>query len=911
MLSRLKTALRSLLRRSQVELELDEELRGHIERQTEQNIRSGMNTEEARSAARRAFGGVEQAKERSRDARGVRWLEDITRDLRYGVRMLMKTPGVTLIAIFTLAMGIGVNTAIFSIINTAFFRPLPVPESDRIVWIQEYHIASWSDYIALRDRSAMFSQLALYSDRALLLKVGDTREKVVCEFVTGNYFDLLGIQPAMGRTFLPEEDRAPGTHPVAVISHRLWQRHLGADPNVIGKSLTLGNEPLTVIGVAPADSVSAFATSNPDIWTPVMMTPRLYPKNHPFLYPDDGFGRLIGKLKPGASLAQAQAAVNTVAAAENQARRARTTAGQEVFLMEPTLTPARGIKTFMDPINHDRLMLSFALVISAVALVLFISCANVANLLLARAVARRKEITLRRALGASRIRVMRQLLTESVLLSLLGGAAGLLLADWCIGVLKTLLPESPPMSTLLWAAHNQNPVDFRILSFTFLLSILSGLVFGMAPALNITKVDLTPNLKDISAAPVIKNRLFSLRNLLVIAQVAVSIVLLICAGLLIRTLRNTQNTDPGIPMDHRFSMSVEFDEKRYDKKLARLFTQQLLERVRSLPEVRSASVGGIPLHNAGGYTEYFSVEGEPELSINQLAPHSLDSDLPTNRHSTWVGRVDTGYFETMGIPLLQGRDFNNRDVEANPPVIIVNETLARRISPDGKPVGKRIRVLGEAELVEVIGVAKNIKYFRLSERPIHYAYRHWRQLNLNYGGAGLCVLTSGEPGALAKRLQDVVSSLDPNLAPINIGTLEENTRNHIAPARLFAFLSGTFGLLALGLTTVGIYGLMGYTVSGRAREIGIRMALGAYKTDVMKMIILEALILVLIGIGIGVITSIAVNTALKSLLFGVAVADPLTYILTSLLLILVTLLACWVPARRAARVDPMVALRIE
>ena len=908
MLSKLRTRLRALLRKSEMESELDEELRYHIEQQIDQNIRLGMNPEEARDAALKAFGGVEQAKERSRDARGVRWLEELWQDLRYGARLLLKNPGFTLIAVVTLAMGIGVNTAIFSIINTAFFRPLRAPESDRIVWIQS-HTASWSDYIALRDRSSVFSQLALNGGRELLLKVGDKSEKADCEFVTGNYFDLLGIRPAIGRTFLPEEDRTPGTHPVAVISHSLWQRRFGADPNVIGKSLTLGDEPLTIVGVTPAD-----ATSNPDLWAPMMMTPRLYPKNHPFLNPDVEFGSLIGKLKSGVSLAQAQAAVNTVAAAENEARRARTTAAHEVSLMEPTLTPARGIRGFMHPRNRERVIFSFALVISAVALVLFISCANIANLLLARAVTRRKEITLRRALGASRIRVMRQLLSESVMLSLLGGAAGLLLADWCIGVLKTLLPISPPISTLLWAAHNQNSVDFRILSFTFLVSLLSGLIFGLAPALNITKVDLTPNLKDMSAAPVIKNRRFSLRNILVIAQVAVSIVLLICAGQLIRTLRHTRNTDPGIPTANRFSMSVVFDEKRYDNKLGRLFTQQLLERVRSLPEVRSASVGGIPLSSAGGYTEYFYVEGEPKPSADQLAPQSpLDNDLRINRHSAWVGCIDTGYFETLGFPLLKGRDFNDRDIEGNPPVIIVNETLARRISPDGKPLGKRINVLGwkGTESVEVVGVVKDIKYLRLSEKPIQYAYRPWRQLNLYSGWVDICVRTSEEPGDLAKRLQEVVNSLDPNLQPIGIATLEENMRNQIAPARVFAVLSGALGLLALGLTTVGIYGLMGYTVSGRTREIGIRMALGAYRNDVVKMILLESLILVLIGVGIGAIISIAVNTALQSLLFGVTATDPLTYFLTSLLLILITLLACWVPARRAASVDPMVALRIE
>jgi putative ABC transport system permease protein len=914
MLSRLNSALRALLRRSHAESELDEELRYHIEQQTEQNIRLGMNPEEARLAALKSFGGVEQAKELSRDARGVRWLEGLWRDLRYGARLILKNPGFTAVAAITLAMGIGANTAIFSFINTVFFLPLPAPDSDRIVWIQNSHTTpSWSDYIALRDRSGAFSQLALYNARTLLLKEGDTREKAVCEFVTGNYFEMLGIQPAMGRTFLPEEDRAPGTHPVVVISHRLWKNRFGADPNIIGRSLTLGNEPMTVIGVAPDNVVVAFATSNPDLWAPVMMTPRLYPKNNPFLYPDDGFGRLIGKLKPGADLAQAQAAVNTIASAENEARRARTKPGQEVFLLEPTLALARGIGIFLDPIDRERLTLSFAIVISAVFLVLFISCANVANLLLARAVARRKEITLRRALGASRIRIARQLLTESVLLSLLGGAAGLLLAHWIIAALKPLLSYSPSMSTLLWAAQNQTPVDFRVLSFTFLISILSGIIFGIAPALNITKVDLTSNLKDISAAPALKNRFFSLRNLLVFAQVSVSIALLICAGLLIRTLRNTQDTDPGFQMANRFSVNVQFDDQRYGNKAGRLFIQRLLERTRSLPGVRSASLGGAPLVAYGGYTEYFSVEGEPEPSLDQLAPQPMnDGEFPANRHSAWVGIVDTDYFETLGIPLLKGRDFNGRDIEGNPSVIIVNETLARRISPDGNAVGKRIKVMGQEGLVKVVGIAKNIKYFRLWEKPMNYAYRPWRQLsNMTYGEAVLCLLTSGEPGDLAKMLQEVVSSLAPNLPPIEIGALEENTRSQIAPARLFAVLSGAFGLLALGLTAVGIYGLMAYTVNGRTREIGIRMALGAYKNDVLKMILLEGLILVMIGIGIGITSSIAITVAFKSLLFGVSGADPLTYILTSLLLILVALLACWVPARRAARVDPMTALRFE
>lgn len=532
------------------------------------------------------------------------------------------------------------------------------------------------------------------------------------------------------------------------------------------------------------------------------------------------------------------------------------------------------------------------LLMAVVTLVLLVACANVANMLLARAAARRKEIAVRLALGASRWRVVRQLLTESLLLALAGGAAGLLLAVWSADLLQSLLPrESSGMRATL-----DTSADARVFGYTLLLSLLTGIVFGLVPALQASKPNLVPALKDEAVG--FSNRRVSLRNLLVVTQVAVSLLLLVAAGLFIRNLQNTYQADPGFQIENAFVMSYDLGLAKYKAERGKLFHDELLARVRRLPEVRHASLAEfVPLGNSGSRSPLY-VEGEPVEAV-QMDEASLLS------HSV----ITTDYFKTMGIPIVRGRDFGDSDTASAPPIVIVNETLARRIAPDGNAVGKRLRMDSKGEPLEVVGVVKDIKYDQLAERTPFFAYR---PLGQRYRAEmTLHVRTAGDPQAVMKQVQNEVRALDPNLPLTNVKTLEEHMRLPLAPAKLFAWLSSLFGVLALLLAATGLYGVMAYLVSGRTREFGIRVALGAHSTDVLRLVLAEGLTLVGVGIVVGLVASVALTRVLQSALYGVSATDPVTFAGVAALLSVVTLVACLIPARRAMKVDPMIALRYE
>ena len=816
-------------------------------------------------------------------------MRGLWQDLRYGARMLARSKGFTAAAVLSIALGIGVNATIFSVVNAALFRPLPVPRADELVRLWDGQASSYPDYVAYRDDTGVFAGLAAYAQRPMSLTTGEETERVWGEIVTGNYFDVLAAPPARGRGFLSEEDRTPGTHPVVVISDRLWKRRFNADAGLLGQTIYLSGQPFTVVGVTAENFAGANVLTPPDLWVPTMSEPLVQPGSVALNAPDDGWLSVIGRLKPGATVAQAQTAVGTVAARLHEARRARDS-GPELREGRPVaVVAARGL--MVPPQGRTAAAFVVGLVMTVVTLVLLVACANVANMLLARAATRRKEIAVRLALGASRGRVVRQLLTESLLLALLGGAAGLLLALWSADLLRSLWPA---LSADVRGSLDTSP-DVRVFAYTLLLCVLTAVVFGLVPALQASKPNLVAALKDEVA--VFTRRRFSLRHVLVVAQVAVSLLLLIAAGLFIRNLRNTQHADPGFEIANGFVMTYDLGLAKYETARGRLFHEELLARVRALPGVRAASLAEfVPL--GGGNRSPLYVEGDAAPAT------TLDEDALLS-HAT----VAPDYFKTMGIALVRGRDFRADDTATSPPVVVVNETLARRLAPDGNAVGKRLRMDSKGEYLEVVGVAQDIKYEQLAERTPFFAYR---PLGQRYRARmTLHVRTAGDPQALMNQVRREVRALDRNLPLTEVKTLAEHMRGPLAPARLFAALASAFGLLALLLAATGLYGVMAYIVSGRAREFGIRVALGASGRDVLRLVLAEGLTLVGVGTGAGLLAALALTRVLQSVLYGVSPTDPLTFTGVALVLAAVTLVACYIPARRATKVDPMIALRYE
>ena len=818
-------------------------------------------------------------------------METLLKDLRYGIRSLLKQPGFAFVAVLSIALGIGVNTTIFSFVNATLFRPLPFPESDKLVRLWDGNSASYPDYVAYRDDSKVFSSLVAYAQRPLSLTVNGESERIFGEIVTGNYFDVLKVKPAIGRGFLQEEDRTPGTHPVVVLSNSLWQRQFNSDPAILGKGIKLNNYSFAVIGVMPEKFVGATLISPPDVWVPMMMEPIVDPGSRSLTSPDEGWLMMLGRLQPEVELPGAQAAVETIASRLHQARRERNSEPEQMERRIVAVAEARGL--MVPPAGRVPAFLAITIVMAVVALVLLVACANVANMLLARAVARRKEIAVRLALGAGRWRIIRQMLTESVLLSLIGGVGGLLLAGWSSNLLATLLPQSFPGNSIAPDVS----LDARVFLYTFLLSTVTGVIFGLAPALQSSKPDVIATLKDQAVTFGRGRTRFTLRNLLVVTQVAISMLLLVSAGLFLRNLRNTQHPEPGFVTNNGLMMSFDLGLARYDKARGQIFEEQLLQRVRSLPQIQSASLAEfVPLTDAGSLTPLY-VEGEP-------TPDRFDDDSLLSNNT-----VGLDYFRTMGIPFVKGRDFNSSDTASSPEVIIVNETLARRLSPDGNAVGKRIRMDSQGDYLEVVGVVRDIKYRQLSEKPPFFGYL---PLSQRYRSSmTLHVRTPSDPVAAINQLRAEINALDSNLPLTGVKTMQEHMRLPLAPAKLLALLSSTFGILALLLASIGLYGVMAYVVGSRTREIGIRMALGAQTSGVRRLVIVQGMRLALTGVAVGVVAALALTRVLSGVLYGVSATDPFTFAGVVVLLASVALLACLVPAWRATKVDPLVALRYE
>ena len=810
----------------------------------------------------------------------------ILQDLRYGLRTIAKAPGFILLAVLALALGVSANTTIFSLVNGVLLRPLKgIKDPARLVEIYTsdyssglYGSSSYPDYVDFRDQSNVFENLGAFTETMMNASGEGEAERVPGVVVTANYFDMLGVGAQLGRTLHVVDDQPSGSQPV-VISDSLWQRRFSSNQSVVGQTLNLNGKPYTIVGVADASFRGLRLGLRPEFWLPAATVDDFTTSGRG----DRGI-QLVGRLKPGVTLAQAQAQLKTIAARLAEAYP-ETNLGTLDRPNEPRPVTVMQ-QSRIDPEGQQGLWrISFPL-FAVVGLVLLIACANVANLLLARASARRREIAVRLALGASRGRLIRQLLTESLLLALLGGAAGLIVTQWSSSVLPGFFPPEE-------LAGLDLSTDWRVLIFTLVVTLITGMLFGLVPALQATRHNLIPSLKDDSRSYRQHLRRLGLRDGLVIAQLALSLVLLIGAGLFLRSLQNALRFDPGFAAQNLMTASLATRGANLSRQQGRSFYDEALQRIGSLPDVQSVTLTAVVPVSGGGERRGVQLEGyQPQTGE--------DTELNTNT-------VGPNYFRTMGIPIVAGRDFNTQDKEGSPRVLIVNEELARRYF-GGSALGKRLR-FGSDTVSEIVGVARNAKHRSLREAPLPVIYI---PLSQEYrGGMTLMVRTAGSPAGVVGAVRNEMRTLNKDVPLFSVETMPERIGDQLATDRMMAVLLSVFGGGGLLLASIGIYGVMGYAVAQRTHEIGIRIALGAEQRDILKLIVGQGLVLILIGVSLGLALAFAATRVLQSVLFGVSASDPVTFGSVVMLLVGVALLACYLPARRATKVDPLVALRYE
>ncbi len=812
-------------------------------------------------------------------------MSTLLQDIRFGWRQLLKHSGFTALAIISMGLGIGANTAIFSLVDTVLLRPLPVKDPGQLMEVYgtqhngaDITIQSYLNYKDYRDRNTVLSGLIAYRLAVVSMRHGGTNERAWGYLASGNYFDVLGVKPILGRSFLPEEDRVPGAKAVTVLSYATWQKSFAGDPGVIGQTVTLNSRPYTIVGVAPKGFIGTEVAFAPEMWVPMMMAKEIQIGSNWLDSRDSDNLFVVGRLKPGVSAKQATAAL-TVLTAQLAKEHPKDNGGRGVRLIPPGL--------FIPSIRDS--VFAFSSVLAVVGgLVLLLACVNLANLLLARATERRKEIAIRLAVGASRWRLVRQLLTESVMLSVAGGGLGLLLAGWITHVVSSL--KLPSEFTLFFDVR----LDGRVLAFTLALSLLTGVLFSLIPALQSSKPDLVPSLKEEgSLAGFRRSRL---RNVLVILQIALSLVLLISSGLIVRSLQAAQHLRPGFNPEHAATISFDVALQGYDEAKGRAFYTTVLEHARALPGVTSAALTeSLPL-NIDYNSSSIYIEGQAAVEHEPI-PSAVPRD------------VGPDYFRTMEIPL-RGRDFLPNEDKTESRVAVVSETFARRFYPGQEAIGKRFNFSGpDKPYWQIIGVCGDGKYNSLGENPTPAVYR---PLLRDYTTpVSLVARGPGSAHRLLASIKEETQKLDPGLTIYVAKTLEEHMDIPLFPARMAASALGSFGVLALVLAAIGIYGVMSYVVVGRTREIGLRMALGAQTSNIRRLILRQGMLLAGIGTLIGLTVSFGATRLLDALLYNISAVDPMTFAVVTLLLGTVALLACWFPAYRAARVDPMVALRAE
>jgi predicted permease len=870
------------------EAELDAEVQAHLEALAEENIRRGMKSEEAHHAARREFGGVEQTKELYRERRGLPLLETLFHDIRFGVRMLAKNPGFTIVAVLTLALGIGANTAIFSVVKAVLLRGLPFKDPAQLVRVNESVAkggrspVAYPNYLDWRAQNSVFEEMAAFGDCEMILNGKDKSDRLDCEQVSDTYFPLLGVSAVLGRTFTPEENAIPMKHAVALIGYGLWQRRFGSDPQILGKSIRLNDYEFTIVGVLPKGFLGY--SDSAEVWIPFMMRDAAWPQvaKYDYLHTRDiHFHKVLARLKPGVSIAMAQTQMETIAA------RLAKTYPKENRERDVLVTPATEdyVRSFRAPL---------LVLLGAVAFVLLIACANVTHLILTRSAARDRELAIRLALGAGRGRLIRQFLTESLLLTLGGSLVGVALAFWGLDLLVSVLPVTFPSFTHV-------SLDSGVLFFAFAIAAGTALLLTILPVFNSAKMDVNDSLKEsVKSSVALRGR--QTGRLLIVSEVALALVLMIGAGLMLRSLAHLLADSPGFRPDHLVTLRFYVPDRKYEADGRNRFGPELAERIAEFPGVETAAATFIDPFLWGGFQRGFTVEGHAPIS-------NAEAD------TVYYQEVGPNYFHTMGIPLMQGRDFSTRDSLSTSGVVMVSESFARRYWPGQDPVGKCIRYGGTDSTnpwLPVIGIAGNVKYNSLRQdpeaEPVIYGALLQSEVIINMS---LVVRTHNSPEAMLGPLREEIQRIDPAIPVYNVATLSERMRKDSAETRSYGLLLALFAALAQALAAVGIYGVMSYWVTQRTREMGIRLSFGAEPRDLYRLVFGEGIRLALAGIASGALGSAVVTRAMTSLLYGVKPFDPTLFVALSAGLTAVVILACYLPARRATKVDPMVALRYE
>ncbi|MGA8598953.1 MAG: ABC transporter permease [Bryobacteraceae bacterium] len=880
----IKRRVHSLLHRSSADAELQREIEIHIQQLTNEAIAAGMTEVEAWAVASREFGPIDQIKEKCRDTRRVSWIQDFVQDLRYGVRMLRQSPAFTAIVVITLALGIGANTAIFSIVDAVLLRSLPYRDPNQLVLMLDAPLnrpdalsgISYRDFTECRAHNRVFSQIAGNTFHDLTLTGAGEPAIVNTADVTPEIFPLLNAKPLLGRTLLPE-DGQPGAAAVAVLSENLWRSRFGSNSGLIGQSIALDMRSFTVVGILPASFRYPEGAPHQDVWISVMQDPLFGPLTS---QPGVRLVGVVGRLKPGVSLAKAQAEMNTLGA-----RLAKEFPAED-----------SGFTLRIQPYRQavvGNLKPALLILLSAVGLLLLIACANIANLLLSKATSRGREVAVRIALGASRARIVRQLLTESALLGLLGGVAGLLLAACAVWSLQPFLPSEVVQVSSI---HVGGPV----LVFALLLSLAAALAFGLTPALLATPSNLQTNLKEGGERTGQRDGQH-VRSFLAVAEISLAMVLLVAGGLLIRSFALVTSVNPGFDPEKVTEAEVSLPQFQYSTPQQwTAFSKELLARLHAQPGLQdSALAAPLPMDRQGQATLEFSIVGNPPLPPGK----SITADYTT---------VSPGYFHVMRIPLLRGRFFSEQDSPSNPNVAIISETLAQRYFPNQDPIGRQMRFgfppNGNVSR-EIVGVVSDVRDVALSQKPGPMMYVPFAQAPL-YGGE-VVVRSSLSISSVAAAIRQAVHSIDKDLPVTDVESFPDALSQSISQERFRTFLLGSFSAIALVLAAVGVFGVISYSASQRTHEIGIRMALGAQRRDVLHLILGQGAKLALLGLGIGVVLAFLLTRLIASLLYRVSATDPLTFGAVAIVLLGVTVTACYIPARRATRVDPMVALRYQ
>jgi predicted permease len=882
--------LRSMLRRNRLDQDLDEELRSHLEMRAADNLAAGMPPEQARYEAQKRFGNTTLLKQDAREVDIVRWLDEAARDFRHALRMLQRSPGFTTVAVLTLALGIGANTAIFSVIDAVLLRPLPYHEPDQLVMVWEnnsqhpnpHNTVSPPNFLDWQNRNTVFSSMAyMFDGRDNLTGNGDPQE-VVVQDVSANFFSLLGVSLLLGPGFTPENGQA-GHDNVVILGYGIWKERFAGDPAIVGKSIVLNGHPQTVVGVAPQNfqwfiKDGSLTSAKPQMWSPFVF-PQSW-SNH------NDMGRFItvvARLKPGANRSQAQTQMTAIASQlEHEYPDADGHWGVNVISLR-------------DQISGE-LRPALLVLFGAVAFVLLIACANVSSLLLARAASREREMAIRTAIGASRWRIARQLLMESLLLALIGGGIGVALAVWGTNALLAASPRN------LLDMHSVS-MDLPVLSFALAATLLAGLLFGFLPSYISAHSRISETLKEGGRGTSSANRRAFARNAFVVAQLGLALVLLTGSGLLIRSFVRLIGVDPGFDTGHLLTFKVSLPRAKYGKDpLCLAFFQQLLARLSVVPGVRSATMESFPPLAGLGAATAVHLLGQPSLAL---------SDLPV----TNVQVVGSNYFNTMNIPLRAGRLFNAQELAQERHVTIINQAFADKYLHGLNPLGQKAAIymksLSENELQpsEIIGVVGDVHQLGLDTTPEPTVY--WPHPELVMSGMTILVRTANDPLSIASAARTALQQLDPELPLAGVATMDQLLADSLSRSRFTMLLLGIFSAVALVLAAVGIYGLIAYSVTQRTQELGIRIALGAQRRDVLRLVLAQGARLTLLGVALGVFAALVLSRLLATLLFNVSATDPLTFTGVAALLAVVALLACFIPARRATRVDPIVALRYE